>query len=154
MPSYLNDYGAEDARREKIFKRIILVAIIASVLASLFYWTFREYREKGQIKAFFLSVESGDLRAAHALWGCTESQPCKAYSFEQFLQDWGPDGEFRNVSSARLTRTRSCKTGIIQTVEFSQDNSVIFWVGRDDKNIGYAPWPYLCDPHLSPADLR
>ena len=102
MPSYLNVYGAEDARREKIFKRIIIVAVITAITVGLFYWKFKDFREERQIKAFIGLVENSDYRAAYALWGCTESQPCTEYPYEKFLRDWGPDGEFGNISRANL----------------------------------------------------
>ena len=153
MPSYLDDYGADDARREKIVKRIIITVIIVSISAGLLYWMLKDYREKGQTKAFLQLVQDGDFEAAYALWGCTESQPCLEYSYEKFLRDWGPDGEYGNISAAHITRTRSCEAGIIQTLEIPEYGDVLLWVDRSDHYISYAPWA-ICNPHISPADLE
>lgn len=153
MSAYLDGYGVDDARRERIVKRFILIAVILAVVGGLLYWKFRNFREERQTKTFLELLQKQDFRGAYTLWGCTEDQPCPEYSFEKFLEDWAPGGAYGDVSSARITRTRSCQAGIIQTLEFGQDDDVLLWVARSDKVIGFAPWP-SCNPRFSPSEVQ
>ena len=153
MPAYLDEYGVDDARREGIVKRVILIAVILAVVGGVLYLKFRNFREERQTKTFLELLQKQDLRGAYTLWGCTDDQPCPDYSFEKFLEDWGPGGSYGDVASVRITRTRSCKAGIIQTLEFGDDEELWLWIARSDRHIGYAPWP-SCNPRLSPSEVQ
>ncbi len=54
-----------------------------------------------------------------------------------FMQDWGPGRA--NVSNFRITRSRSCGSGVILTVDFGKGREEKLWVQRDDLTIGFSP---------------
>jgi len=150
MSGYLDYFSTTEARRErreKIIKRVSVALVILVILGGVLYLKFRNYQEEQRVKTFLQLLENKDYEAAYVLWGCTEAKPCPGYSFEKFLADWGPEGVHPTVSAARITRTRSCKEGIIQTLSFPQGDEVWLWVSRSDKTIGYSPWPG-CHPRL------
>ena len=149
MSSFLDDYGVRDARREIILKRIVIVVVVIACAAGLLYWEFRDYREERQIKAFFDLLQKQDYQAAYAMWGCTAEEPCRQYSFEKFMEDWGPRNTRGAVSSARLGSTHSCASGVIQTLSIG-DEEILLWVNRSDHILSFAPWP-VCTPHLPPT---
>ena len=153
MSGFLDEYGVVEARRERIIKRVLLVGVIVAVVAGGFYLKFHNYREEHRLKTFLNLLETKDYAAAYALWGCTVAKPCPSYSFEKFLQDWGPKSPHAGISVARLTKTYSCADGIIQTLSFGKGNDVWLWVSRNDYTISYAPWP-TCHPRLPTSVLQ
>lgn len=145
--SYLEGYGVREAKREKYVKYALGILLIVVTAAIAFYFWSRDRQEKLKIEAFLGDLRKGDYKSAYALWGCTEARPCRDYTFEKFLQDWGPSSPQRNVSAAQTTTTKHCETGIIQFVQFPDKHEVQLWVEKKDKVIGFAPWP-LCNPRM------
>jgi len=152
MSGFLETYGVKEARREAILKRIALAVVLALVVGSVLYFQFRDYREKKQVQTFLELLEKGDYKAAYALWGCTEENPCRDYSFEKFMQDWGPESGHSSVKKVEIARTRSCEEGIIQTLRFG-DEEVWLYVDRQDHTLAYSPWP-ICNPRIPKGSLR
>ena len=139
MSGYLDEYGAGEARRARIIKRIVSVAVLLAIAAGALYFLFRNYQEKRQVTRFFSLLAGQQYHEAYALWGCTEAAPCAAYPFDNFMEDWGPDGLYPAPSEQDITDTLSCPDGIILTLSGGQSGEVWLWVGRADKLIGYAP---------------
>ena len=138
MAGYLDQYGAGEERRAKTI-RIVLYSVLALIVIggpSAFY--LHNWRQEHQVGRFFKLLRAKDYTDAYALWGCTAAKPCEGYSMTTFLQDWGPP---RDVSHARITRSRSCGSGVILTVDFGDSQPEHFWVQRDDLTIGYSPYP-------------
>jgi hypothetical protein len=65
---------------------------------------------------------------------------------EKFLEDWGPKSPHADVSAARVRRTRSCDSGVIQIVVFSPQDEIPLYVDRDQRQIAYSPFAYCVDP--------
>lgn len=148
MAGYLDSYGAGEERREKIVKRLILGALAALVIAATLYFLFRNWREDRQTRLFLDLLNKRDYQSAYQLWGCTPAAPCRDYSFERFMEDWGPKNPRGDAAAARITKTRSCASGVIFTLEYGKDESVLLWVERKDKVLGFAPWP-SCNPRMT-----
>jgi len=147
MAGYLEGYGAGEERREKTIRWIILSVVLLAVIAIAGYYQFRNYREEKQIGAFLELLKRQDYKAAYALWGCTDAHPCPQYALDKFLEDWGPKSPHANIAAAKLAKTKSCDTGIIQFIEFPGNDEVQLWVERRDKVLGFAPWP-VCNPRM------
>jgi len=148
MAGYLEGYGAGDERRLKTTRWILLSALLLVILGLVLYFQFRNYREDQQIKAFVADLRRKDYKSAYALWGCTDQHPCPQYAFGKFMEDWGPASPHANIEAAKVAKTKSCSTGIIQFIEFPGNEEVQLWVERKDKTIGFAPWP-VCNPRMS-----
>lgn len=149
MSGYLDEYGAGEARRAQIIKRIAGGLALLAIIAGVLYFLLRDYQEKRQVTRFFNLLAEQQYREAYALWGCTEASPCVAYPFENFMEDWGPDGLYPAPSEEDITDTLSCSDGIIQTLSGGAGDEVWLWVGRADKVIGYAP-QYGPEPACNP----
>lgn len=145
MAGYLEGYGAGDERRERVVKRIVVSVLAAVVAVIVLYFVFRTYPAKHQVEAFLAALEKGDYQSAYRLWGCSE--PCRDYSFDKFIEDWGPKGNFGSASSAKVKRARYCETGVIVTVNSPKGADVPLWYERKDGTLGFAPWP-VCAPHI------
>ncbi|HEY1339975.1 MAG TPA: hypothetical protein VGF59_20825 [Bryobacteraceae bacterium] len=141
MPGYLDQYGVGEERREKIVKTIVIAVVALAVLGGVLFFIFHNYAEERQAKRFVESLEARDYKGAYALWGCTDEHPCRDYPFDKFMSDWGPQGQHADLSGFRISRSRSCGSGVILTVDFSKGPEEKLWVERKDHVIGYSPFP-------------
>lgn len=141
MSGYLDDFGAKEARREDIIKKIVLAAVILAIGGAVLYFVFRDYREKQQIQKFLTLLEQKQYEPAYELWGCTEETPCPDYTYEKFLQDWGPESGYTDIENLEIVKTRSCADGIIQVLTYGEGDELWLWVSREGRTLGFAPWP-------------
>jgi hypothetical protein len=139
MAGYLDQYGKGDERREKITKLLIYSVIALIVIGGPLMFIFHNYRQEQQARRFFNLLAAKDYKAAYALWGCTDAKPCNGYSLQNFMDDWGPGKA--DPTNFRITKSRSCGSGVILTVDFDKKREEKLWVQRDDLVIGFSPLP-------------
>jgi len=147
MPGYLEAYGAGSEKREKIVRRVALVVLVVLVAGTALYFLLRNFRETRQANLFFELLARKDYSAAYALWGCSPTSPCRDYTMDKFVQDWGPTSAHADLSTFKITKTRSCTAGVIFEAQFGSNPPDYLWVDRETKDIGFAPWP-VCNPRL------
>ena len=140
MSNYLDHYGEGDARRERIVKRIVIAALSVAVIGGGVYLGLLNHREKSKVEQFAALLRNKDYKGAYATWGCTDSRPCADYKFEKFMEDWGPQSKYAQIQSFEITRSRSCGTGVIVSVDIGGRDEK-FWVEKKDLTIGFSPWP-------------
>ena len=140
MAGFLDEYGVKDARREKTIKWILISIPVLLILGTFSYFQFRNFAEERQVRLFLEHLREKNYQSAYALWGCTEASPCRDYGFDRFMEDWGPNSKYANAASARVIQSKSCDTGIIQTVSFGGDTQTQLWVEDKSDTIGFAPW--------------
>jgi hypothetical protein len=141
MAGYLEEYGAGEERREKtrrIVKRAVLSLVALVVIGGSLLFVFHDYREERRVKQFFTLIEAHDYKGGYALFGCTDAKPCRYYPFDKFMEDWGPSSG-RSFDGARITRSRSCGSGVLLTVDFNKDQQEKLWVERADMSVGFPP---------------
>lgn len=132
-------------------KWYLLVGVLAVGVVGLLLWNaFRFHREQATIRRFLDTLIVGQYEQAYRLW-----HPQPSYSFNDFLQDWGPEGFYGPVRSYRIVDTRLPRngSGVIVTVVLSpyrpfptddpvkarQSKEVRLWVERSDQSISFAP---------------
>lgn len=147
MPEFMEGYGVEDARRERWRKRALLGLIAGLIVSGILYFKFRNFREERQVTEFLDLLTRQDYKAAYALWGCTDANPCPDYALDKFMEDWGPKSPQADVKSMREVSTKSCTSGIIKTLKFGNNPEVQLWVSRGDRILSFAPWP-ICNPRM------
>jgi hypothetical protein len=141
MAGYLDQYGAGDERREKTIRRVVLIAVLVVIAASVLYFIFKNYRQERQVRHFLALLAGHDYKTAYALWGCTDANPCRDYPFTEFMKDWGPQSQHADVQALRITKTRSCGSGVIVTLDSNRNLEDKLWVQRSDLTIGFSPLP-------------
>ena len=164
MPEYLSeDYGIKEQRREKIIKRTILLVLILALAGGLSYLAFRSNAAQKRVKLFLQELRAKDYQSAYRLWGCTESSPCRDYTLDKFLEDWGPTSPRADASSAIIQkpsycgpggiwhkmvtslahrlgeRACDCGPGVIVIVRFGEGDRVPLSYQRSDGTLGFAP---------------
>lgn len=144
MSGYLEGYGAGEERRSKIVRNLIIGLALTLVAGLVGYFGFRNFTKRQKLDAFIEFLQKQDFKAAYATWGCTEATPCRDYSFERFLRDWGPESPAKNAASAKMINRATCGgifnvTGILRIYRFDPDYEVSLWVSSEDGNVGFAP---------------
>ncbi|HEY1493117.1 MAG TPA: hypothetical protein VGF49_01180 [Candidatus Solibacter sp.] len=139
MAGYLDQYGAGEERRGKIIKTVVISVLLLIVVGGSLLFVFHNYREERQVKEFFNQLGSHNYKAAYALFGCTEAKPCRYYPFDKFMEDWGPNSGRTGFENARITRSRSCGSGVLMTVDYGKNQQEKLWVERQDMSIGFPP---------------
>lgn len=140
MAGYLEQYGAGEERREKIVKTTLISLLIALVAGGILFFVFHNYRQEQRVKLFITLLERHDYQNAYALWVRTPADR-EGYPFSSFMQDWGPKSGHADVSGYRISRSRSCGSGVILTLDFNKGQEEKLWVQRDNLTIGYSPLP-------------
>ena len=142
MAGYLDQYGAGEERREKIIKTVVISLVALVVLGGIGFFVFHNYRQERQVKRFFEYLAGPRLSGARMRCGCTTRATVPRLSRStEFMEDWGPQSGHRDVSKYRITRSRSCGSGVILTVDFGKNQQEKLWVQRDDLTIGFSPLP-------------
>jgi hypothetical protein len=138
MAGFLDQYGAGEERRENIVKKALIALAVLIVVGAPLLYIFHNIRQEHQLKQFFALLAAHDYQGAYALWGCTAAKPCPGYTMKTFMEDWGPDKG--DPTKYRITRSKSCGSGVILNVTFGNDRDVL-WVQRNDLVIGFSPFP-------------
>src|SRR5258707_7466762 len=139
MAGFLDQYGAGDERRGKIIKTLAISLLTLVVVGGALFFVFHNFREEHRVKQFYALLAGKDYKAAYALFGCTDTTPCRYYGFDKFLEDWGPTSGHNDVSNVRVSRSRTCGSGVLMTVEYGQNQQDKLWVERRDMSIGFPP---------------
>ncbi len=144
------DSTAEEPK-SKLRRYIISAFIFLLLLAVGLWYLFRFEAEKRMVENFMETVVAGDFEQAYRLW-----KPVATYTFQDFLEDWGPEGYYGPVRSYRITYASrpDGASGVIVTVEVSPDTpfpenreteklarirEVRLWVDRRNQSLGFAP---------------
>ena len=159
MAGYLDHYGAGDERREKRNKLILTLGAVGLLLLFLWFIIFvwdkteilriqsvarlaqivRNHRQENRVKSFFELLQRQDYKAAYALWNCTDANPCRDYPFAEFMKDWGPASS-RQPSQLKISRSRSCGSGVIVTVNSGKNAGRCVMGTTNDQTIGFSPF--------------
>ena len=127
------------------------------ILATILLLALRYHTEKATVHRFLSQVAGGDFQSAYRTW-----KPGSSYTFDDFLRDWGPKGEYGPVKSFELReahRPRKASGGVV-TVEVSsyspfpdskdpksRDNKEVrLWVESSDQSMSYAPTEFQLKP--------
>ena len=149
MAGYLDTYGVKDLRRERRTKRIIIGVVLAAVVGLALFFFLRNFQEKRVVNRFFDALRANNHQEAYRIWGCTPENPCRDYSFEKFMEDWGPGQMYGNAAAARITTVDACGEGVVMTIAFPNAEPFGIWVDRKTRTLGFAPWPRCPGRHLN-----
>jgi len=167
MAEFLEGYGVADARRARIFWRLVIAGAVVAALGLTLYFVFRTWPAKRQVNQFVELLRKKDYQGAYRLWGCAApDSPCRDYTFEKFLEDWGPKGPYADAAGAQVKsipartchpdfwetlknlaahavgeRGCDCGPGVIHALSFPNGEEVRLRYERKDSTLGTAPWP-------------
>jgi hypothetical protein len=135
---YLQQYGAEDERRIRIIKRIVIAGVIVVIAATSAYLFFHNYPEKQVVKHFLTEINGHEYEAAYRDWGCTQSNPCRDYDYNRFMQDWGAA---KASSPWKIASVDGCKTFVTVNVQANGAELQSLAIERGTHSMSFAPAP-------------
>lgn len=139
----------DEARARRRRTLIILVVFGVLILAWVAYHL-RNYPHRRTADKFFAALASQDLEHAYAIWMQDpdwKQHPSKYsnYSFGDFLQDWGPAGEWGHIKSYSINCSYSSGTGVIVQATLNQRAEHAYvWVDKSDKTLHFSPNQIEC----------
>ena len=92
--------GLLDGDKEGVdlnLKKYVLPVIVVALIVLGAWYIFRFYPEKRAVTKFLDAAVAGDLVQAYQIW-----KPQPSYTYENFLEDWGPNGFYGPVKSYRI----------------------------------------------------
>ena len=141
MTSYLEEYERNSWGFGKVAKAVGF-ALLAGIVGYCLWWLFfRNWSEQARVKEFLSLLESQQFEQAYETWGCSVSEPCQFYSYEAFLEDWGPQSPLGPVKSFRLGRAYTQdEDGVIQEVTINGEKQPNLWIESDTLVISFFPY--------------
>lgn len=143
---------AQTKRPPSKTKRYVIGGIVLAALVFLILWYplhLQFYEERKTVELFMNEVAAGNLQAAYRTW-----KPSPSYTFQNFLDDWGPNNGTAPIKSYKIELERGVKNASTAqiVVEVSPDRSfpskidqnsrtreITLWVDPKDKSISFAP---------------
>jgi hypothetical protein len=155
MAGYLEEYGVADARRARIVRRIA-VAVGAVVIAFGIYLLLPILSmlvpplSPGwwHVRAFLSDLERQDYHAAYRDFGCPAA--CSAYSYDDFLTDWGPKSSV-GAAPGSIKKVRPCGEGTIVVIGWPGREARTLWYRASDRSLTSWPWGG-CPAHFAAPD--
>src|SRR5690242_21741163 len=112
MPGYLDQYGAGEEQRNRIIIRSIVTMVAVVIVSALAWYLLKNHHQEAVVKTFVEDLRRSDYQAAYRDWGCTTQKPCSDYSFDKFMEDWGPKGSAPAPGVLRISDSESCNKEI------------------------------------------
>jgi hypothetical protein len=146
-----------DEARARKKRNLILAAIAAVVVIALIIWTNRFWPEKHVVDQFFTALEQQNFERAYGIWmhdpeWKQHPERYSRYSYNEFIKDWGPSGEWGVIKSHRIDAAvvpsgysgspfaSSSGVVIVVTVNDRVGDKASIWVQKDDKTLGFSPY--------------
>jgi hypothetical protein len=114
-----------------------VVAVFLMGLAILLAYRFRDWTEERAVERFLTAVEQGKYQEAYRLW-----QPSPSYSFNDFMHDWGEQGDYGKIREFQILGSRSRgSTSVVIRVRINHiDPPLDLVVDRNSKGLAYSPF--------------
>jgi hypothetical protein len=148
MAGFLDAYGAADERRERLIKRIAIWGLSVAFLAAFGYFYFRTWPQERVIKTFLASLSKQDFQGAYRIWGCTPEDPCRYYTPDNFIEDWGPSSSRANGAAAKIDLIDYCDSEVVFDISFPGAPMVALSVERASEKMSFAAWDRCPGRHL------
>lgn len=136
---FLDSYADRGLLAERIAKGIVVAVAAASLLGSVYYFFFRNWREEWQAREFFELLQAEAYERAYSMWGCSVEEPCRYYPYEEFLEDWGPLAPYGTLRTYELGRSYTQPGGVILRYSINGAEGDPLWIELDPPAINFAP---------------
>lgn len=147
MAGYMEGYGAGDEVRDRWIKRLLYVVLPAALLLTGAFFYFRTWTQERTLDAFLDALRQQKYEEAYAMW-CTAERPCRHYPLEKFKDDWGPEGQYKDLAALQIGSVDYCGDGVVFEATYPNTDDFGLWVERSTNLISFAPWQRCPGKHL------
>jgi hypothetical protein len=118
----------------KYWPLLVIVILVGGTVA---YFVLHNLPEKRAVQRFLTALEQGNYQEAYKLW-----QPASDYSYDDFLHDWGPQGDYGKIREFKILDVKSKGSElVIVTVSINnQTPPLALLVDRKTKGLAYSPY--------------
>jgi hypothetical protein len=141
----LLDAPEYDPRRERRRRNALLVVSGIALAAVLLIFYFRNWPAEHRVSRFFDAIEHRNYETAYGLWYADPDwkqhpEAHANYTFNEFLLDWGPSGEYGEIKSHEVVCSARAGSGIVVAVSINHRvEPRLLWVESKDKTINDPP---------------
>ena len=146
MAGYLDEFGVEDARRERLTKRIVIGGLAALIAGTSLFFYFRDWSEERVIARFVALLQQQKYQEAYRMWETPDS--ARLYPPAKFTEDWGPAGAYKDAGAMKVQDVDTCNAGVVFNIAYPGTENFGLWVERSTGVISFAPWPRCPGAHL------
>jgi hypothetical protein len=117
--------------------RYILLVLVAGIIVAGVASYFWDYPEERAVSRFIETVQRGDYQTAYRLW-----QPSPSYSYDDFVKDWGPSGDYGKIRQFEILRATSSSSGTVTVVVIINNEAppLKLLVDKHTKGLAYSPF--------------
>jgi len=128
---------AQPPKPSRPIGRYILLAVLLAIIIGGVAYYFWDYPEERAVTRFLATVQRGDYKTAYQLW-----QPSPSYSYDDFLHDWGPSGDYGKIGQFEILRSTTAASQTVSvTVEINNQTPVLkLLVDKRTKGLAYSPF--------------
>ncbi len=114
---------------------LLIVLIVGGIV--LAYYELHNLPEEHAVERFFIALEKGNYQEAYKLW-----EPAPSYSFQDFMHDWGPKGDYGKITQFKILDNESKGSDlVIVTVQINNQSPPLdLVVTRHSKGLAYSPF--------------
>ena len=114
-----------------------LLAIVVIVGGITGYLLLHILPEKHAVDHFLTELKDGNYKEAYKLW-----QPAPDYSYNDFLRDWGPQGDYGKIRSFRIDSVESKGSELVIVIVTINNRTpaLPLVVDRKTKGLAYSPF--------------
>ena len=146
-----------DAARARKKRNIILAVIAAIIVIGVVVWLNRFWSEEHIVDQFFTALQQQNFERAYGVWmhdpdWKQHPERYTRYSYNDFIKDWGPGGEWGVIKSHHVDGAAvpsgysgspfATASGVVVviTVNDRVADKAHIWVQKDDKTLGFSPY--------------
>ena len=125
-----------DPKKERRKKQLLIAIPLAAILVGFLYYEFKNYPEERAVSHFLQALEKQDYQGAYHIW-----QPSKYYTFQNFSQDWGPNGMEGRIQDFSIVKSHEKGSGVVVDIKLNGQKELSLWVEKSDKSLSFPPLP-------------
>ena len=118
----------------KYWPLLVIIVVVGGVIG---YFALHNLPEKRAVANFLTQLKEGNYKEAYKLW-----QPAPDYSYDEFMHDWGPKGDYGKVREFKIIRAESKGSAIVVVIITvnNQTPALALLVDRKTKGLAYSPY--------------
>jgi hypothetical protein len=111
---------------------LVLIVLLIAIVGGLLGFHFWNIRQERAVTRFLVTLEQGNYQEAYRLW-----QPAASYTFDNFMHDWGEQGDYGKIREFEILESKSQGDIAIVTVRINKVNPPLDLI-VDRKTLGLA----------------